>query len=451
MMNKSVFLAACAATVALAHAPAHAFLDRLKNRLEKLQQGAVAPSGTAISGPSAGVQPGRPGSSSGSFDAICKQVLGAPFKEKKLSVPPDVMVGTYVKLDPDTEVKLSRGIHHSHQGAFVNLRVHTPDLHDKTVRDLAESFLANPSVSMFAQVIAYAEGGDVFRDGEKPSERSEAQTLLAMLLMQYPDLIKDKSAAYRLLRQSSLDNSGLGTALIARAHLFGDHAPRNINTFSNYIARASSQYPVKLADQTIFFALTNIPSWPLRQQYLDLLRQSQEFAGGFERQRAAAKATDVNRRALALMQEGQRIDELTLNALGAGPRLAEIRAKAAMLSKEGSGEANLIEVATNQSEAFKQELNVLLAKSPQIDEGAKSKLAEANRLRVENLNVLKGLTMEVALKFLSGDIGGTQETGEHINRFFKDSCSVGRRQLDMAKQSGIQEPQLSNAALAKDL
>jgi hypothetical protein len=304
---------------------------------------------------------------------------------------------------------------------------------------------------MFAQVIAYAEGGDGYRDGEKPSERTEAQTLLAMLLMQYPDLVKDKSAAYGLLRQSSLDNSGLGTALIARAHLFGDLAPRNINTFSNYIARASAQYTVKLADQTIFFALSNIPNWQYRQQYLDLLRQSQEMSSSLERQRAASRSTDFNRRALDLLQVSRRIDELTLDALGAGPRLAEIRAKAEMLKKEGSGEANLIEIATNQSQTFKEELNALLGKSPQLDENAKAKLAEANRLRLENANVAKGLVVELTLKFFSGDFGAAQESGEHINRFIKENCGVLRRQLALGKQSGLPEPQLSNAALAKDL
>ncbi|WVN41516.1 hypothetical protein AOB54_08530 [beta proteobacterium MWH-UniP1] len=425
--------------------PSHAFLDKLNDKLKKIQQGGGSP---------AAASPGQKGGASNAGDAFnstCKQVLGASFKEKKLSAAPDVIAGKYFKLSADLEQRLLQGINKSHQGSFVNLRAHIPDIHDTTVRDLAEAFNANPSVAMLAQVISYAETGDGYRDGDKPSERTEAQTLLAMLLMQYPDLALDKGKAHEILRKSSLDNSGLGIALIARHHLFGDYAQKNISTFSNYIGRASSQYSVKLADQTIFFALNNLPNWQSRDQYLGLLKQSQQMTADFDRQRAAAKSSDTNKRALALMSEGKKIDELTLEALGAGPRMAEIRAKAEMLKKEGSGEANLIEVAANQSAAYKSEVTSLLAKNPQLDDQAKAKLADANKKMVENLNSLKGITVEVALKFFSGDIGGTMESGEHINRYFRDACSVGRRQVELAKQAGVPTPQLPPTALAKDL
>jgi cell division protein FtsB len=51
----------------------------------------------------------------------------------------------------------------------------------------------------------------------------------------------------------------------------------------------------------------------------------------------------------------------------------------------------------------------------------------------QNLNSLKGITVEVALKFFSGDIGGTMESGEHINRYFRDACGVGKRKIELAK------------------
>jgi len=424
-------------------APSHAFLDKLGESLKKAQQGGGG-------APSAG-RTGSDAAAGDSFIGICKQVLGASFKEKPLTEPAEAVVGRYFKVGPDIEPKLLAGINRSYQGSIVNLKAHIPDIHDKTVRDLAESFNANPSVTMLAQVIRYAEAGDGYRDGDKPSEKTEAQTLLALILMQYPELAQNKNLAQELLKKSSLDNSGLGVALIARAHLFGDYAPQNINTFSNYIARASSQYPVKLADQTIFYALEKLPNWQYRKQYLDLLNQSQQMTANFNRQRDAAKSSDTNKRALALMSQGKKIDELTLEALGAGPRMAEIRAKAEMLKKEGAGEANLIEVAANQSASYKAEVEALLAKNPKLDEQAKSKLAEANKLMVENLNGMKAITVEVALKFFSGNIGATMESGEHINRYFRDACSVGRRKVEFAKQTGLPSPQLPATALAKDL
>jgi hypothetical protein len=445
-MRKDILCLSVSVAVFSLNPSAYAFLDRLKGGLEKLQQGGGLPSQPSQT------QPGRASSAGAdTFNATCRQVLGASFKQKALEAAPDVIAAKYITVAADTEVQLSKGINKSFSGSFVSLKTHIPDIVDTTVRDLAEAFNSNPSLSMLAQVISYAETGDGYRDGDKPSERTEAQTLLAMVLMQYPELVKDKSAAYQLLRKSSLDNSGLGLALIARVYLFGDYAPKNINTFSNYIGRASGQYPVKLADQSIFYALNNVPNWQYRQQYVDLLKQSQEMTKDFDRQRAAAKTSDTNKRALVLMEEGKKIDELTLDALGAGPRMAEIRAKAEMLKKEGSGEANLIEVATNQSESYKAEVNALLAKSPKLDEDSKKKLAEANRRMVENLNGLKAITVEVALKFFSGDIGGTMESGEHINRYFRNSCSVGRRQVELATQAGVPAPQLPPASLAKDL
>lgn len=428
--------------------PSYAFLDKLNDQLKKAQQNTSNPQANAPQG-----NRGRGGSSSASdsFNSICKQVLGAGFKQKDLSGTPEAVVSKYFKLSADLEPKLTQGINRSFKGSFVNLKSHIVDIHEPSIRDLAEAFNANPSVTMLAQIIAYAETGDGYRDGEKPSERTEAKTLLAMVLMQYPDLAINKNQAHELLRQSSLDNSGLGLALIARHFLFGDYAPQNINTFSNYIGRASGQYSVKLADQTIFFALNNIPNWQYRKQYTDLIKQSQQMTADFDRQRVAAKSSDTNKRALVLMNEGRKIDELTLDALGAGPRIAEIRAKAELLRKEGAGEANLIEVAVNQSESFKSEVRALLAKNPKLDEQSKTKLAEANKLMVQNLNAMKAITVEVALKFLSGDIGGTMESGGHINKYFRDACSVGVRQVELGKQAGIPSPQVPASALAKDL
>ncbi len=447
-MNNAFIYAVVASLFVGVSVPSYAFLDKLNDQLKKAQQGnsAQGQSAPAVSSRSRGGS-----ASSDSFNAVCKQVLGAGYKEKKLSASPDAVVSKYFKVGADFEPKLLNGVNRSFKGSLVNLKSHISDIHEPSVRDLAEAFYANPSLTMLAQVVAYAETGDGYRDGEKPSERAEAQTLLAMILMQYPELANNKSDAHEILKRSSLENSGLGLALIARHFLFGDYAPQNINTFSNYIGRASSQYSVKLADQSIFFALNNIPNWQYRQQYTNLIKQSQQMTADFDRQRAAAKSSDTNKRALVLMNEGRKIDELTLDALGAGPRMAEIRAKAELLKKEGGGEANLIEIAANQSATYKAEVAALLAKNPKLDDQAKTKLAEANKMMVQNLNAMKGITVEVALKFLSGDIGGTMESGGHINKYFRDACSVGRRQVELGKQAGLPTPQLPADALAKDL
>ena len=100
--------------------PSHAFLDKLNDKLKKIQQGGGSP---------AAASPGQKGGASNAGDAFnstCKQVLGASFKEKKLSAAPDVIAGKYFKLSADLEQRLLQGINKSHQGSFVNLRAHIP-------------------------------------------------------------------------------------------------------------------------------------------------------------------------------------------------------------------------------------------------------------------------------------------------------------------------------------
>jgi predicted XRE-type DNA-binding protein len=135
--------------------------------------------------------------------------------------------------------------------------------------------------------------------------------------------------------------------------------------------------------------------------------------------------------------------------MGAGPKIAELRAKGEMLRKEGSGEANLIQVEVNQSAEYQREVARLVATNPKLTDEAKGKLEKANKLKVDNLTTMRGLTVEVALKFFSGDIGGTVESGGLINRYYNNSCNVAVRQLELSKQIGVPQPAVNNAELAK--
>ena len=150
------------------------------------------------------------------------------------------------------------------------------------------------------------------------------------------------------------------------------------------------------------------------------------------------------------MREGEKIDQLTLDAMGLGPKIAELRAKGDLLRKEGKGEANLIQVEVNQSAEYQREVAQLIATNPKLTDEAKTKLEKANKLKVDNLISLRGLTIEVALKFFSGDIGATVESGGLINRYYHNSCNVAVRQLEFSKQMGVPQPAINDAKLAKD-
>lgn len=412
---------------------AQGFLQKLQKKLEATGGGAPADNTKAVGG------------------QFCQQFLGNPFKQKKLSDQPEKIVGKYFRVSAETDKALADDVHAMHTGSLNSLRLHLDDIKDKVVRQLADAYLANPSIPMMAQVIAYAEGGDGYTPENGPSEQAEAQTLLAMLMMQYPKLTLNNGYVHEFLKQAESRNSGLARTFVARNHLFGDYAPKNINAFSNYIAQAQKHYQVKLADRSIFYALEKVPNWNYRQQYLDLLRQSQDMQRSFQQQQQAARGSNLNSRALDLMRQGNRADLLTLEALGAGPKIAEIKAKGEMLRKEAAGEANLIKAEVGASEDAMSEIMKMLNAAPKLDDAAKAKLAEANKIKADNLNNFHSIAFETALKFWSGEIGGTAETSQYINQYARNTCQLINRQVEVAKQSGIPAPQLDTKKLGETM
>ena len=424
---------------------AQGFLQMLQKKIESAAQ------------PGAGQQAASAGESSGGGGSnvvggqFCQQFFGKPFKKKQLADQPSVIVGKYFKITPDTDKALADGINVTHAGSLVSFSVHLVDLKDDVVRALADAYLANPSIPMLAQVIAYAEGGDGYAPENGPSERTEAQTLLAMLMMQYPQLTLNRGNINPMLRQAAMSYSGLARTFVARHYLFGDYAEKNIDSFSNYLLQAQSKYTVKLADRTIFYALEKIPNWKNRQQSLDTMRIRQDMQQMFQNQQQAARSSNLNGRAIQLMREGNRADLLTLEALGAGPKIAEIKAKGEMLRKEAAGESNLIKIEVGASDDAKAEILKMMAAAPALDEASKAKLAESNRIKAANVNELYAMTGELMLKLASGDMGSVIETGQYLNHYSRNVCQVINRQVEVAKQSGIPEPQMDKTKLSQSM
>lgn len=418
-------------------AHAQGFLQKLQKKMETTNQTSA---GAGASQDNSKVVGGQ----------FCQQFFGKPFKQKQLSDQPEKIVGKYFRVTPETDKALVNGANAMHLGSFNSLQLHLDDLKDKVVRQLADAYLANPSIPMMAQVIAYAESGDGFSPENGPSEQAEAQTLLAMMMMQYPKLTLNNGYVHELLKQAQSRNSGLARTFVARNHLFGDYAPHNINAFSNYIAQAQNNYQVKLADRTIFYALEKLPNWNYRQQYLDLLKQSQEMQRSLQRQQQGARGTNLNARALDLMRQGNRADLLTLEALGAGPKIAEIKAKGEMLRKEATGEANLIKAEVGASDDAKAEILKMLMTAPTLDDAAKAKLAEANKIKADNLSNFYSIVFEYSMKFLSGDIG-VSESGQYIGQYSRNTCQLTNRLVEVAKQSGIPAPQLDTKKLSESM
>jgi hypothetical protein len=207
------------------------------------------------------------------------------------------------------------------------------------------------------------------------------------------------------------------------------------------VGQASSNYQVHINDYTILYALDNIPDWSQAQQYSSLLQSSKDMMESLNRsQNASAAAPNIRRNALELMSKGEEIDYMTLEALGAAPLIAEFRARGQRMKSEDTGENNLIKIAVDSSEKYKEASNKLLSTSPKLSDDALSKLAEANRMRLENVNELYKLTGQVALLFFNGNISETQEIGGYINTYFRNSCESTFRSIEFARESGVPKP-----------
>lgn len=431
------FVGTLFAAVAFTPVTSYAFLDALKKNIESLGSQMGAPQGqTAASG--AGIQ--KP--AQGSVDAICSRVLGAPYEGTfPAGVSAEELVGKYFNVTIDLGQKLREGISVIRPSAMPNMDHMLRDLNDTEVRRLGEAFVRSPTVINLGHIVNLSERGDSYTPENAPSQRTEARALLGLVLMQYPELAKTPGQAAVIFRENFTKDSGLSIAMLARMHLFGDGLPKDLAAFSNYVGQASSKYQVHINDQTIFYALERVPNWSQAQQYRSLLQGSKDMMASFNRsQNASAAAPVIRKQALTLMAKGEEIDGMTLEALGAGPTVAQLRARGERMRKEASGEANLIAVSVTTSDAYKQEFQRLLASSPKISDEAKKKLADANKLRLENVNEMYRVTGQVALLFFNGNIAETQEIGGYINAYFRNSCESTFRTIQFARESGEPPP-----------
>jgi hypothetical protein len=414
----------------------YAFLDALKKNIESLGSQLGPASGQKAQAGS-GSQPAQ-----GSVDAICARVLGAPYEG---TFPPGVsaeeLVAKHFNVTVDLGQKLRDGISAIRPGVMPNMEHMLRDLNDTDVRRLGEAFVRSPTIINLGHIVSLSERGDTYASENAPSQRTEARTLLGLVLLQYPDLIKTPGSAAVIFRENFTRNSGLSIAMLARMHLFGDGLPKDLSAFSNYVGQASSNYQVHINDQTVFYALDNLPGWPQANQYRSLLQSSKDMMTSFNKSKnASAAAPAIRKQALTLMAKGEEIDGMTLEALGAGPTVAQLRARGERMRKEASGEANLIAVSVTTSDEYKQEFQRLLASSPNISDDAKKKLAEANKLRLQNVNEMYRVTGQVALLFFNGNIAETQEIGGYVNAYFRNSCESTFRSIQFAREAGEPPP-----------
>ena len=441
---------------------AQAFLGGLQQSLQGLNAGQSggAPSGNLFGGLLGGQQPQQGANAvSQTNDWIktsCRGVLGPEYEVKPLSASDEELLRRYFNVTPDFDRILYMGIDQMHEGAFINLTNRLiDDLQSNYAKKLAYSFKENPSQSMLAQIIYQSEHADNYEEQDdfgssKPSDRTEVKTLLGLILLQYQDHLLNPRAGVEMLN-ANYQKSKTAATMMARVHLFGyrDLYPQNLKAFSGYIGQGSG---TKTADATIVWALQNLPSWENAQMYSGLMQQSAEMQASLARQQQAASGSDLNRQFQELLARAEEVNLLTADAMGASEKIADARAKAALVQKEATGEANQIEVAVKQNEEVNKILRDVLSGNVQMDAESQKKFEDANRLRAElhhEATRLKGL-LAVSF-FASGGLGEVMNTGPLVNQYFRDSCRTVTASVKYADEIGVPTPSQSKLALQDEL
>jgi len=388
------------------------------------------------------------------IEESCRGIFGSNYKKIDLGKSPEEIVGKFFITPPDLEQRLYEGINTYHTGSFNQLtRKLIDDLENNEVKRTAEAFKANPSIEMLAQVIRQSETADSYEEvsdfgGGSPSVRTEMKTVLALIMLQYPDLLKNKQEPVEILKKTRMKHSKLSSVMLARFHLYGDYQNKSIDAFSNYIANGSG---IKNADSTIVWAMQNVPNWKYKGQYEGLMKQSQEMQKSLNRQKQKASGSSINKRALKLMEKGLEIDALTADAFGAGDEIAKIRATGTLMEKEASGEDNLIEIKASQNADSAKIIEKHLSAKNSLSGASKKKFEEANAMRAKNHSELVALQGAVAVKFFTEGLGEALNSGPHINQYFRDSCKTTMMSVKFAENVGVVTPAQPAEDLADEL
>ena len=108
---------------------------------------------------------------------------------------------------------------------MTSFKFHLADIYKKDVRALGNAFRRDPSQANLAQIIEYTKKASNYSDStmgrEAPSSRGEAKVLLAMVMMQYPSLVKDRGMVVQLLKEPALKYSNLANLFLLELILLG--------------------------------------------------------------------------------------------------------------------------------------------------------------------------------------------------------------------------------------
>ena len=459
-MKRTAVIFVCSA---LFSAPVHSF--NFGNMMKQMQEQAEnMSSGKQMSGspfgnmaPQSGPAHNNASADTGNrwIEESCRGVFGSSYKKIDLGgQSPEEVVGKYFITPVDLEQRLYDGINYYYTGSFNQLsKKLIDDLHNNEAKRIAEAFKANPSVDMLAQVIRQSEVADSYEEqgdygGGNPSVRTDVKTVLALIMLQYPDLLKNKEDPVSILKKTRMKYSKLSSVMLARFHLYGDYQEKNVDAFSNYIAQGSG---IKNADSTIVWAMENLPNWNMKGQYEGLMKQSQEMQKSLNRQKQKSSGSAINERASRLMEKGLEIDALTADAFGAGDEIAKIRATGALMENEATGEGNLIEVRASQNSDSAKIIEKHLSVKKVLTGSAKDKFEKANAMRVKNHAELVALQGAVAVKFFTEGLGEALNSGPLINQYFRDSCKTTMMSIQFANNIDVVTPVQPAEDLADEL
>lgn len=478
MIFKKTALAVIVAA-SIASSNANAFFGDLGKGLGDAVGGIADSVGDAVGSVTGSDEPGK---DEGIVGWICRSQFGDEYEMVDLNAKGSSVkseVSQYLKWNDNISVNLYKQRNKKWGEAAPKLsKAFAEELNNSTLRDLTMAYRLNPSDAMLAQVIyhsnnmsdAVATDPDGNPEPNSLSDQHQAKTLLAVILMQNRNLLKDKNAPFKLLKEASEGNSGIASAIISRMYFFGDMQKKNIDKGTEYLAKNARN--TDLGKATSQWAMENIPNWKGAQAHQTSESFGNLFGGIAKNAKEVGKKADVftdfDQWTLESYQKANDVNLLTLEALGQADNVKKLRIAGKEMQAQAKGDRNLIEILASQNAESEEMVISHLKADTKMSDASKKKFEEAYKERAKLMNAIKdkvgstvgSTALNAGLLTLSGEdpekalVGGAlalYAQWEVQSDLLETHCRVGQASDEYASRVGSINTTVTKADLEAEL
>jgi len=318
------------------------------------------------------------------------------------------------------------------------------------IKKVGLDFYANPTPKTLAAVIKAAGTASDYRDFEDtdnpPSDRDMANTLLAMILLQYRDSLSDKSAPEKILRKTAMyDNNA--RAMMARVEIFHRN---NMKAFNGYLGSGGSSSPI--GTETIVWAMDNLKGWDQAERYRQGFKSSQEFVNELSKNKKAGSLDAIRKDIDVTLSKAGNINEEMLALLSGGDAVSERKARQDIIESEMSGKASVIEIRIAKNSEVEKALAEARAKNALVDNKSQEAFKKAVSKKRDVIFELKSLSSQLGVRALSfdSDINELNDLTTQLENGFTDICSSAYADTRFLQEQKIRDDEKVEAKDPED-